>query len=510
MEAIAPEAAVLEVDVHHHLRDLLRRGLLPPWPHHLTLARLVMRALRTGQGALIQVEGHGWHQGHYRLAYLAAALLWPGPVVIVAPPAGRQILLHRDLPRLQAVFPVTKPIYCWEQGLRPAGDGIVCVSPQDWLQDAQADSPQLAGRPVIIEGADDLETWLQDTLTVTLHPQDWDALVWAVPDHAESIRHVQLGLEQALLSHPPNPLEAWQLAEHEATLLQHLRGLGPAGSPWAALEARLVDPDVCLWATLERRTGAMTLRATPLDLAAHWAPRWPGQPLVLLGEALGLERDPNHLRQRLGLPPLTPVRFAAATPIDGLHLYLPDTVPSPNTPQFGAALRQELYRLLSLSWTGPVVLLVSDRPLQGQLAASLAAEFGSRVQREKTCLEENTILVSSWAFWLAHHPVLTHPALLVIPTLPLPTLEDPGVAAQVVRLKRLRRDWFHQLLLPVALQTLQRAVSPLRPHQGWVALLDRRVLHRSYGTQVLATLEPLITTHRQLPQEEMWDSHALS
>jgi len=37
---------------------------------------------------------------------------------------------------------------------------------------------------------------------------------------------------------------------------------------------------------------------------------------------------------------------------------------------------------------------------------------------------------------------------------------------------------------------LQRAVFPVRSARGLVALLDSRVIHRIYGTQVLAALSP--------------------
>ena len=121
----------------------------------------------------------------------------------------------------------------------------------------------------------------------------------------------------------------------------------------------------------------------------------------------------------------------------------------------------------------------------------LAAEFGSRVQVEKTCLDDNGILVSGWEFYRQHQEVLPAPALIVVTTLPLPSLENPLVAGRVQYYKKLRQDWFRLYLLPKALNQLQRAIAPMREQQGVVALLDSRVLHRSYGSQVLAALSPL-------------------
>lgn len=146
---------------------------------------------------------------------------------------------------------------------------------------------------------------------------------------------------------------------------------------------------------------------------------------------------------------------------------------------------------LSVTAAGLTVILVGDMPLKSQVGATLAASFGSRVQVEKTCLDDNGILVSGWEFWRQHQTVLPEPKLLAIATLPLPSLEDPLVAGRVAYYKRLRQDWFRLYLLPAALNELQRAIAPVRNCQGVVALLDSRVLHRSYGSQFLAALSPL-------------------
>jgi ATP-dependent DNA helicase DinG len=130
-------------------------------------------------------------------------------------------------------------------------------------------------------------------------------------------------------------------------------------------------------------------------------------------------------------------------------------------------------------------------PLKARVGAILASEFGSRVQVERTCLDDNGILISGWEFWRSHQSVLPAPHLLIIATLPLPSLESPLVAGRVAYYKRSHQDWFRLFLLPAALNELQRAIAPVRESQGIVALLDSRVVNRSYGAQVLAVLSPL-------------------
>jgi ATP-dependent DNA helicase DinG len=164
----------------------------------------------------------------------------------------------------------------------------------------------------------------------------------------------------------------------------------------------------------------------------------------------------------------------------------------PNTSKFQPILVDEIQQLLHLIDGSPkfVVILVSDTPLQGQLAAILAAEWGSRVRVERTDLNESNILVSGWAFWQAHQDELPTPQLTIVTTLPIPSLEDPLVAAKVSFYKQQKQDWFRLYLLPTGLRILHRAIDPMRTSQGIVAIFDNRINQRSYGKQVLTALMP--------------------
>jgi ATP-dependent DNA helicase DinG len=214
--------------------------------------------------------------------------------------------------------------------------------------------------------------------------------------------------------------------------------------------------------------------------------------VVLIGEALDLEASASVYRQQMGLGDLTCLKFSPDRQSELIQLYLPDGLPMPNTPRFQDALIQQVRTLLTLSPNvkGSAVLLVGDVPLKAQVGAVLAAEFGSRVQVEKTDLDDRGILVSGWEFWRSHQGVLPAPKLLIVATLPIPSLENPLVAGQVAYYKQRRLDWFRLYLLPAALRELQRAIAPVRESQGVVALLDNRVNHRSYGRQVLSALSP--------------------
>lgn len=508
------EKRVIEAEVHLSLHNFLRSQTgFPTWPHHLTMARLVARALRVGRSALIQVGAVCGYQGRYRTSFIASALMWHGPVIIVTSETVQQRLLNVEIPRLQQWLSANKPIRTGT--VWPGNDfqGLLLTSPQAWLQGQLADNGSFPPNiPTIIDGVDDLEDWVREQLTQDIQPQDWDQLMLACPQEAEVIREAKVLLTRELFQHPENPYHCYLISQREIEILQGL---------FLTLDAHHL-PDVwqhfrqdfqnyqnyletvsdsisspaspnLLWATISRRQGLFYLHYTPMEVAQILAPIWQRQPVVLIGSALEPETEAPLFRERLGLDDVTCLKFSSDSQGEAIQLYAPHKLPLPNTPEFQGALIHQVRTLVCLSATAPglTVILVGDVPLKARVGAILASEFGSRVQVEKTCLDENGILVSGWEFWRSHQSVLPAPRLLIIATLPLPSLENPLVAGRVAHYKRSHQDWFRLYLLPTALNELQRAIAPVRENKGIVALLDSRVVNRSYGAQILASLSPL-------------------
>ncbi|CEJ42948.1 helicase C-terminal domain-containing protein [Umezakia ovalisporum] len=499
---------MIEAEVHLSLHNFLRsQAGFPSWPHHLTMARLVARALRVGRSALIQVGAVSGYQGRYRTSFVASALMWHGPVIIVAPEAVQQRLLQVEIPRLQPWLQANKPIRTGE--VWPGSDfqGILLTSPEAWLKAQFTSTDNFPpGIPTIIDGVDDLEDWVRDQLTQVIQPHDWDQLILACPNQAEIIRSARAQLTHELFQHPANPYDCYLMSLTEIDILgdlhSQLKSVSILPDAWKNFwqEFQLSNENVpasctspLFWATITRRQGLFSLHYAPTELANSLAPIWQRQPVVLIGSALEPETEAPLFRQRLGLHEVTCLKFSNDTQGSAIQLYVPHKLPLPNTPEFQAAFIHKVRTLICLSATalGLTVVLVGDVPLKAQVGAILASEFGSRVRVEKTCLDENGILVSGWEFWRSHQTVLPGPHLLIIATLPLPSLENPLVAGRVAYYKRSHQDWFRLFLLPAALNELQRAIAPVRQSHGIVALLDSRVVNRSYGAQVLAVLSPL-------------------
>ncbi|PSB49618.1 helicase [Cyanosarcina cf. burmensis CCALA 770] len=530
---------MIEVEVHYSLHNFLRSQAEAAWSHHLTMARLVARALRLGRSALIQVGAGCGYQGRYRLSYLAPALLWQSPAVIVATEEVQQRLLRVEIPPLQQWLQTNKSIIVGDRWIHPDFQGILLITPAAWLQAQWAGTGDFPPNiPTLIDGVDDLEDWARSQLTVSIHPGNWDELMLAYPDRAEVIREARVQLTKAVFRHPANPYECYLVSPAERNILESLftrlgdkedkgdkgdkvglnsdfrlpipdyaANVGEDASPpaasqlpnslslpknWYLFQQRSQTPDCLLWMSLNRSQGLFSLYCAPAEVASALAPIWTRQPVVFMGSALDRETEATTYRKRLGLPEeLTCLKFAGDRHNESIQLYTPERFPLPNTPQYQPALMREIYALIGATVSpGLTMILVGDLPLKQQIGAQLAAEFGSRVQVEKMSLDENSILVSGWDFWQQHQGILPVPQLTIITTLPIPSLEHPIVAGRVEYYKRSRQDWFALYLLPAALNQLQRAIAPMRERQGVVALLDSRVLHRSYGQQVLAALSP--------------------
>ncbi|AFZ08492.1 putative ATP-dependent DNA helicase DinG [Oscillatoria nigro-viridis PCC 7112] len=487
---------MIEVEVHNSLLRFLRSNSEPHWPHHLTMARLVARALRLGRSALIQTGlPAGAYRQRYRVSYLMPILMWPEPVILVAPKALLEHLQAVEIPRLQEWLQTDKSIEIYSD--KAAGRGLMLADPESWLAARLAVDSQLHSNiPTIIDGVDDLEVWTRQQLTACLQPADWNDLMQSQPLEADAILQGRVMLTRAFFRHPAKPEECYLLETAEQKILEGLferiepNSLIPAA--WSNFWQRWEANGKLRWAEINREAGSFSLYCAPVQVAEVLGKIWEDQPVVLIGGAVDLEPKAPIFRQMMGLPELTSVKFSPDRQSELIQLYIPNWLPLPNTPEFQGVLIEEIRTLLlmSASVAGLTVLIVGDVPLKARLAAILAAEFGSRVQVEKTDVGENAILVTGWEFWREHQGELSAPHLLAIATLPLPSLENPLVTARVAYYKERRKDWFRLYLLPAALNELQRAIAPVRERQGVVAIFDSRVIHRSYGKQVLGALSP--------------------
>ncbi|MGB2924490.1 MAG: helicase C-terminal domain-containing protein [Limnothrix sp.] len=492
--------SIIEAQVHQTLLQLSRQLQGDHWQHHLTLARLVTRGLRLHRSALIQTHTG---VGDYALSYLTPALLSTDAVVIVTPPDLQQWLAETEIPRLQTLLQTDRQVIRAEN--YPAQPtGVILITPDLWLA-AMLGDRLFPSVTTILNPVDDLWQWVQNHLKATLTTHDWDSLKQQNPAQQAFIQDRYNQLKENLLRRSPNPYHCHVLQTADLACLTDCLQLSEQPTPWQKYHQRLhsADNNPLCWATLNRRTGLFSIQAIPQNFAAQLESLWQRQPTLFIGGFLDAEKEAPTFREQIGLTDadLTCVNFTPPRLQHQTQVYLPERHLSlPNTPEFQGQILPQLQKLVRLSRNTPhpVVLMINDVPLQAQMGAALAAEFGSCVKVEQPDLQTDSILICGWNFWRSLTNPLFYgqplnfplPQLMAIATLPLPSLENPLVAGRVAHYKQKRQDWFRLYLLPTALREIQRAIYPLHQDHSLVAILDNRINHRAYGKQILDALQP--------------------
>ncbi len=476
---------MLEARAHQQLKQLLRQEGGVGWPHHLTLSRVVGRSLRRGDHCCLQLapgSDPGW-----LVALLVPMALATAPLVLVVSEPMRRRLLQVELPRLRAAG-LTLP--CWEGETPPRDSTLWLMNHQQLVKAWQ--SGTLGDRHLVIPEEEILEARLRTALDQQLAPQHWDQIRLSLPAADASLLELHQRLGRRILSHPGTPSAQVPLPpEDEAPLRQLLSLLGPLPHPWPEWMAAS-GPGWTSWATVDRQLLQWDLHRVPLEPLEVMQGLLDGRALVLVGQR-------GAPVQLAGFTPQVRVDLADPLLSDPLPLYAPLRQPLPNSPQYGEHLLDHCRRLV-LGQAGLTIVLVDEAGLRLPLTAALAAEFGTRVCHQDTAPESNGVICCGWSWWLEHQERLPVPCQVVVGPLPIASLEDPLTAARVMRLRQQGRDWFRELLLPEALDRLQRGLASLRRGgAGRLAVLDGRVRSRSWGRQVLRALEPWVALNRLLP-----------
>ena len=193
-------------------------------------------------------------------------------------------------------------------------------------------------------------------------------------------------------------------------------------------------------------------------------------------------------------------------------LYLPQTLPDPRATDFSERVAQACWPALRAS-RGRAFILCSTlravervaRALRARMAVEDPDAFTLLVQGERSrraMLEtfrdaRAAVLVGSMSFWEGIDVRGEALSLVAIDKLPFAPPDDPVVEARGRYLKRLGRDPFLDDQLPHAITLLRQGAGRLirdETDRGVLMILDERVLRRSYGKAVLASLPPFRRT----------------
>ena len=326
-----------------------------------------------------------------------------------------------------------------------------------------------------------------------------------------------------------------RLLEEAQALLTRLDGLRTAilalpesPEPLAALGARALvlktETEFALGAEddgyvhfVETRGRGVYLRATPIDVSERLQELLFGKvrSAVLTSATLAVDGGFGFLRSRLGIEPteelLLPSPFAFE---EQAVLYVPKTMPEPLSPDFPERVAEEVIRLLRISRGRAFVLFTSYANMHtvaGHVASGVSWPLFVQGEAPRSHLLEsfrttpNAVLFATASFWQGVDVQGEQLSCVIVDKLPFASPSDPLVAARIEHLKRAGQNAFADFQVPVAILALKQGLGRLirsATDRGILAVLDSRLVHKSYGRRFLTSLPPARLVHDLAKVEE--------
>jgi ATP-dependent DNA helicase DinG len=245
------------------------------------------------------------------------------------------------------------------------------------------------------------------------------------------------------------------------------------------------------------------LQATPIEVGSIlreclWSKL---ETAVLTSATLAVGGGYSYIRQRLGLEHarelIVPSHFDYESQA---ILYVPPNLPDPRTPQFAAEASDVIRRLLEITRGRAFVLFTSYAQMNEIYDRLLGLiEFPMLKQGDapkSALLEEfrltpNAVLFGTSSFWQGVDVQGEQLSCVIIDRLPFAVPSDPIVAARVKAIDRAGGNAFSDYQVPSAVITLKQGFGRLirsLHDRGLLALLDNRILKKSYGRVFVESL----------------------
>lgn len=323
---------------------------------------------------------------------------------------------------------------------------------------------------------------------------------WMTSRHVEESKALMLrllGLKTAILATPDRPEPLNGLALRAQSLRDEIAFV---------LEAE--DEDHVYF--VETRGRGVFLKATPIDVSERLQELLFSQvkAAVLTSATLAVDGGFDYLKARLGLGDaealLLPSPFDFA---EQAILYVPRNMPVPQSPAFVDRAADEVVGLLELS-KGRAFVLFTSHANMNAVAERVAGrvEFPILIQGEapKARLLETfratpgAVLFATSSFWQGVDVVGDQLSCVIIDKLPFASPGDPVVAARIERLRSTGGNPFGEYQVPVAVLALKQGLGRLirsAGDRGILAVLDSRLVEKSYGRRFLDSLPPARLVH---------------
>jgi ATP-dependent DNA helicase DinG len=305
------------------------------------------------------------------------------------------------------------------------------------------------------------------------------------------------GLRTALLAVPDRPEPLASLAGRALQLASELGFLMRAET----------DDHVYF---VETRGRGVFLRAMPIDVSGRLQELLFGEvrAAVLTSATLAVDGGFAYVKDRLGLQPTgelllpSPFRYE-----EQAVLYVPEGMPEPQSPEFVPRAAEEVVRLLELS-RGRAFVLFTSYANMNAVAERIAGrvDYPILIQGEAPKAQlldtfretPHAVLLATASFWQGVDVAGEQLSCVIVDKLPFASPGDPVVSARIERLRSRGQSPFGEYQVPVAVLMLKQGLGRLirtATDRGILAVLDSRLLTKSYGRRFLDSLPPARLVH---------------
>lgn len=276
------------------------------------------------------------------------------------------------------------------------------------------------------------------------------------------------------------------------------------------------DANFVRWGSLGqagKRGPQATLNWTPISVApilqaALWRePRTVGA--ALISATLSTDGGFGYVRDRLGIPEADPhfTETIVGSPFDYARnclLYVPRHLPIPSDdPGYAYDAANEMIALLEASRGGAFLLFTSYRAMNLAYDHITQSDLPYPILRQGEMPnarlvqtfkgEQNAILLGTQSFWEGVDVPGADLRLVIIDRIPFAVPDSPLNKARVDSITAAGGDWFNDFALPQAQLKLKQGFGRLirtSKDRGVVAILDTRLVRKTYGERFLRFLPP--------------------
>lgn len=265
-----------------------------------------------------------------------------------------------------------------------------------------------------------------------------------------------------------------------------------------------MDESYVYWAE-QNENREWTLQASPLDVSQILRQSlWPKlHAAVLTSATLFADQNSDAIRQQLGLDECLQESFPYNFDYSSQAcLYVPQRLPDPSHPLFAEEAAEEIAKLVKLTGGGAFVLCTSYSNLRVYEHALRKLDFPLLVQGttskqkllSKFMKKPGSVLLATMSFWQGIDIQGDTLVSVIIDKLPFAVPNDPLIEAKIQYLRKLGKNPFLDYQLPFAAMMLKQGLGRLirtSVDYGLLAVLDRRLLTKSYGRVFLRNLPPV-------------------